>query len=222
MLVQFCIGRSAKYQFDAKVLEHSIRVRSSVGVDVRFVPEHEAVLSRPWEPNQTTTFSFTRFLSPYIWGYKGFTIYMDPDMLCLCDAKEIAELIDPQYVVQVVEHDYTPAHTTKFVGQQTFPQTTYARKNWSSFIIFNNEKCQTIYTHETINTLPGFMLHSFANLEDNLIGSLPKEYNYLVGEENQAEKPKIIHFTNGMPYATSCEYETEWREEVNSMLSYLG
>lgn len=196
MTLQFCIGHNGN--IDATVLQHSIRRRSSIDVDVHILPEHEVVLSRPRAKDQPT--SFTRFLSSYDWKYKGFTIFMDPDMLCLCDAKEIAELFDPQYVVQVVKHPHG---------------------SWSSFMIFNNEKCKDVYTLETVNTLSGSMLHGFTNLRDNDIGSLPREYNYVVGENDQAEQAKIVHFTNGMPYVpelNKCQYADVWYEELNEVL----
>ena len=221
MTLQICIGYNKN--IDGIVLQHSIRRRASIGVDIHIVPEHEILLSRPQEDNQSTPFSFTRFLSLYIWKYKGFTVFMDPDMLCLCDVREIEQMFDPQYVVQVVKHEYVPRSPTKFVDLVQRPQLAYPHKNWSSFMILNNEKCRDVYTLETVNTLSGLTLHGFTNLRDTDVGSLPKEYNYLVGEDNQAEQAKIVHFTNGMPYApglNNCQYADVWNQELTEALRH--
>lgn len=221
MTIQISIGYDSKAGHDYSVLEHSIRRRCSVGVDVRRVPEHDTVLKRPWEITQTTPFSFTRFLTPYLWDFKGVSIFMDPDMLCLCDIKELIDLYDPQYAVQVVKHDYVPHLNTKYVGIQPKAQYAYNRKNWASLIIFNNEKCKEIYTKEIVESVSGIMLHQFSNVDDNLVGALPKQYNYIVGEDNQASTGKIIHFSNGMPYVpyfSTCEYATEWFNELDRSL----
>lgn len=222
MTLQISIGNNKQSVYDFKVLEYSIRQRASISVDIRPVPDHSALLTRSWEITQTTPFSFTRFLTPYMWEYKGISMYMDPDMLCLCDIKELADMYDPQYAIQVVKHNYIPYSHTKYVGQQQQTQYAYQRKNWSSLIIFNNERCKQIYTPETIETLSGIMLHQFTNVEDNMIGSIPKEYNYIVGEPNQAETGKIIHFSNGMPYVpyySTCEYATNWFEEFGRTIA---
>lgn len=222
MTLQVSIGYDSKARHDYTVLEHSIRSRSSVGVDVRKVPEHHTILSRPREITQTTAFSHTRFLTPYMWDFKGVSLFIDPDMLCLCDIKELFDLYDPQYAIQVVKHDYIPQYNTKFVGVLPQAQYAYLRKNWASLIIFNNEKCKEIYTRDIVDNTAGIMLHQFSNIDDSLIGSLPKEYNYIVGETNQAPTAKIVHFSNGMPYVplfSNCEYAQEWFNEFNIAIS---
>ena len=106
------------------------------------------------------------------------------------------------------------------IGRQAFPQYSYPRKNWSSLIIFNSEKCQSVYSYENVNTLAGLDLHTFKNLPEDQIGDLPKEFNYLVGETSQASSAKIAHFTNGMPYnepGQGSEYSREWYEEFQCL-----
>jgi len=219
------VGYSDGHIMDLAVLEHSIRRRSSIPIDIKYVPEHEIVLNRQRDFHQTTPFSFSRFLVPALWGYKGFSVFMDPDMLCLCDVKELYDAFDPQYAVQVVKHDYVPRTSTKYIGSDIKPQYPYARKNWSSLIIFNNEKCKDIYPFDVVNSAPGLALHAFANIDPSLVGELPKEFNVLVNEDNQAEEAKIAHFTNGMPYIDGYKegkYADLWlKEQHHYLASYV-
>ena len=55
-------------------------------------------------------------------------------MLFLDDPAKLFALADDQFAVMVVKHDHQPTETTKMDGQL---QTVYARKNWSSVILWN-------------------------------------------------------------------------------------
>ena len=73
----------------------------------------------------------------------------------------------------MVKHDHVPKETTKFLGQ---PQSKYEKKNWSSVMLFNNEKCQAL-TADYVNTATGLELHRFQWLEsDDLIGDIPHRW----------------------------------------------
>ncbi|MGO8586996.1 hypothetical protein ACC846_39335, partial [Rhizobium ruizarguesonis] len=60
-------------------------------------------------------------------------------------------LRDLRYAVMFVKHDYQPKIDTKFLGQA---QTKYEKKNWSSFILFNNDECRAL-TPNYVNTATG-------------------------------------------------------------------
>ncbi|MDB4351926.1 hypothetical protein OAA60_00670 [Porticoccaceae bacterium] len=117
--------------------------------------------------------------------------------------------------VSVVQHDYKPKPGKKFLGNK---QTIYPRKNWSSVMLFNNPLCRAL-TKKYVETASGMQLHRFM-WTDN-VGSLPPEWNFLVGEENQCEfKPSLIHYTLGGPYFEEfkdCEYSKEWYLAYHSM-----
>ena len=66
-------------------------------------------------------------------------------------------------------------------------QTPYLKKNWSSFMIFNNAKCKTL-TPKLVSKAHGLYLHQFKWTSENLIGSLPKNWNILVGEQKFPRK----------------------------------
>jgi lipopolysaccharide biosynthesis glycosyltransferase len=158
----------------------------------------------------STEFSFSRFLVPHLSGYEGWSLFMDCDMLVYEDIADLFALADDRYAAMCVQHDYVPRDEIKFLNA---PQTKYPKKNWSSFILFNNAKCRAL-TPEYVNSATGLELHQFKWLEnDNLIGSLPAKWNHLVGEYDKIEKPANVHFTVGGPYFNeykTCDYADDW------------
>lgn len=173
------IGFDRKEKIAAKVLAHSIQERSSLPVSITEIrlDQLRGVFHRERHPLQSTDFSFSRFLVPYLCGYSGFAIFMDCDMLCLGDIADLWAHRDAGKAVKVVKHDYRPAEGTKFLNQ---PQTPYAKKNWSSVMLFTNDNCRAL-TPEYVNSASGLELHQFKWLEsDDLIGELPENWNHLV------------------------------------------
>ena len=88
-------------------------------------------------------------------------------------------------------------------------------------MVFNNERCRAL-TPEYVNSASGLALHRFTWLEDPLIGTLPLEWNWLVGEYPYNKDAKIAHFTRGGPYFPEyqdCDYASEWFAESESMRS---
>ena len=126
-------------------------------------------------------------------------------------------LRDERFAVQVVKHDHRPRETRKFLGE---PQSSYEKKNWSSVIIFNNDKCRQL-TPEFVSNESGLTLHQFKWLEsDGLIGELPHRWNHLVGYDSPSAEVSLVHFTLGGPYFEefgNCEYADEWRSELSAM-----
>jgi hypothetical protein len=177
------------------------------------------IMTRERHPLQSTDFSFTRFLTPYLSDYTGWSIFMDCDMLALDDIARLYSLRDDRYAVMVVKHDHVPREDRKFLDQ---PQTPYQKKNWSSVMMFNNAKCRAL-SAEYVNGASGLELHQFKWLDrDDLIGSLPTRWNHLVGYNPPRQDASLVHFTLGGPYFegySECEYATEWRREREEMLS---
>jgi hypothetical protein len=172
---------------------------------------------RERDPKQSTDFAFNRFLVPYLSNYEGWSVFMDCDMLARVDIKQLLNLAVDKYAVQVVKHEYTPKPEDKFLGQT---QTIYARKNWSSVILFNNAACRML-DPQSVNRWTGLELHQFRWLDDAQIGSLPREWNHLVSEYEPNPDAKLVHFTRGtpcFPEYRDCEFAREWREELRDML----
>ena len=202
------------------VLAHSIRARASEPVSIAplKLSELKTVLTRERHPLQSTDFSFSRFLTPYLSDYTGWSVFMDCDMLTRRDIAELWRLRDDRYAVMVVQHDHVPEESTKFLGE---PQTSYEKKNWSSVMLFNNALCHAL-TPEYVNQASGLDLHQFAWLEnDDLIGALPHEWNHLVGYDPPRPDAALVHFTLGGPYFpehADCEFADDWRVEQEAMI----
>ena len=142
---------------------------------------------------------------------------MDNDVILLDDIAKLWALRDDKYSVMCVKHEHTPSEKKKFMGAV---QTSYEKKNWSSVILFNNAKCKAL-TLDYVNNASGLELHQFKWLgDDNLIGGLPLEWNYLADyteeHERVVKEPKLVHYTIGGPFYPDfkdTEYSTEWFAE---------
>ncbi len=166
----------------------------------------------------STEHANARFLTPFL-AKTGWALFCDCDVMFMESPEELFRLADPSKAIMVVHHDYTPAETVKMDGQS---QTRYARKNQSSVMLINcDHKAHRKLTLEAINSLPGRDLHRFCWLEDQDIGELPPEWNYLVGVSKLPEgvKPKLVHFTRGLPDMAGYENQ-EYADEWNAMKPY--
>lgn len=167
------------------------------------------------EAPMSTEFANSRFLAPKL-ASTGWALFMDSDMLVRTDIKRLFDLADPDKAVMVVKHDHQPKARVKMDGQV---QTRYARKNWSSVVLFNCDHPANRPLVETniVNTLPGRDLHRFCWLKDDLIGELHCRWNWLVGHSDPMIDPAIVHFTDGIPTMQGhedCAYADEWRAEL--------
>lgn len=158
----------------------------------------------------STDFAISRFLVPIL-CQSPWALFVDGDVVFLRDAKQLMMLADPRYAVQVVKHRHEPTSDTKMDGQ---PQTGYARKNWSSVMLFNvKHPGNARLTLHDVNTRAGLWLHQFGWLHDTEIGTLPPEWNWLVGVQEKPNKLAIAHFTNGGPFTQGwdgAEHDDIW------------
>lgn len=211
-MIRILIGFDARESVAFHVLSHSIHANASHPVTISPIILHqlEGVLTRPRNPLQSTDFSFSRFLTPYLSGFAGWSLYLDCDMLFFDDVAKLWALRDERFAVMVVKHDYVPKEVIKHFGAV---QTRYAKKNWSSLMLFNNSRCRAL-TPDYVNTTTGLELHQFKWLEDeSLIGDLPLRWNFLVGEYPFDADVSNVHFTNGGPYLSDyrdCDYASDW------------
>lgn len=166
----------------------------------------------------STEFAISRFLVPMLARNMGakWAIFMDCDMLVRTDIGELFAVADDKYAVMCVKHgekDHGPG--TKMDGQA---QSSYARKNWSSVMLFNCRHPSNLrLDDELINTAKGRDLHQFCWLQDHEIGELPAEWNHLVTVDEPDPAAKIAHFTLGVPSMKGykdCEFSDEWRREL--------
>ena len=219
-MIRVFIGFDPREAVAYSVLAHSIQARASTPVAIAplALSQLSQVLTRERHALQSTDFSFSRFLTPYLSGYTGWSLFIDCDMLMRDDVAKLWDLRDERYAVQVVKHDHKPRETTKFLGAA---QTTYAKKNWSSVMLFNTARCRAL-TPDYVNTASGLELHQFKWLESEaMIGELPHRWNHLVGYDAPSEDIALAHYTIGGPYFSefaNCPLADEWRAERDAML----
>lgn len=173
----------------------------------------------------STGFAISRFLAPILAkaAFKtGWALFMDSDVLALDDVDDLFAECDPAKAVMCVKHDQQVVDgSIKMDGQI---QNRYGRKNWSSVVAWNlSHPSNRRLTVQLINTLPGRDLHAFSWLEDDEIGALSPEWNYLVGHTKLPDgvKPKLVHHTEGGPWLPNyqdVEYAEHWREARASWL----
>ena len=147
--------------------------------------------------DKSNDFVYSRFLTPFLNDFEGWAIFADGDMVCQTDIKELLDLRDDSKALQVVKHDYQTKAYQKYLGNIN---QDYPRKNWSSVILWNcSHPKHKILTPDFISNQTGKYLHRFSWLEDEEIGELPKEWNWLATEYPNNEQAKIIHYTLGTP-----------------------
>ena len=219
-MFQVYIGYDSKESVAYHTLAHSILRRSSIPVSITPVMQSQlkGLYTRPRGPTESTEFSLTRFLVPALSQYRGWSMFMDCDMLCRADVAELAALCDQSVdkAALVCKHDYVPKTKRKFLDQV---QTRYERKNWSSLMLFNNERCSAL-TPQYVNSATGLDLHRFKWADDASIGGLPLEWNWLVGEYDVNPAAKIVHYTLGGPWFDEyrdSDFAAEWFEERRLM-----
>lgn len=222
--IRVFIGFDQREAVAYHVLVQSIIRHSSGPVSFTPVVLHHlrSIFSRPVDPKQSTEFSFSRFLVPYLSGYEGWSIFLDCDMLFLDDIYRLWEQRDERYAVMVVKHDYISNTSTKMFAQS---QSQYPKKNWSSLMLFNGPRCRSL-TANYVNTASGLELHQFKWLgSDGLVGEIGMEWNYLVGEYPATGEAKNLHYTLGGPYIhglESCDYADTWFGEYERTVACDG
>ena len=185
-MIRIFIGYDPREAVAYNVLCHSIqaRVTEPVAITPLSLKNLGDLMWRERHDLQSTDFSFSRFLTPYLCGFEGWALFMDCDMLVLDDMAKLWQLRDDQFAVQCVKHDHVPPEERKFLDQ---PQTKYEKKNWSSVMLFNTAKCQAL-TPDYVNTASGLELHRFHWLgDDALIGDsrFPGAYRNPPGHDVQ-------------------------------------
>ena len=160
----------------------------------------------------SNAFTYSRFLTPYLCNFEGWAIFADGDMVCQADITELWNLRDESKAVQVVQHDYETKQTIKYFDQ---PNANYPRKNWSSVILWNcAHPAHRLLTPAFVGGATGAFLHRFSWLQDEQIGSLPKEWNWLAIEYQDNLQAKLVHYTLGTPcfkkYAETAMSEHWW------------
>jgi hypothetical protein len=182
----------------------------------------ERRLGRLWDcisgAPMATEFALSRFLVPELCrgvGWYSWALFMDSDTMWRVPPAELRALLDDDKAVMCVQHEHDPANAIKMDDQV---QTSYPRKNWSSFLAFNcSHPANDTLALDFVNSVRGLDLHRLCWLDDSEIGALPAEWNYLVGHTSDVTDPKIVHWTDGGPWFPAfenAEFADEWREHL--------
>jgi len=221
------VGYDPREDIAYQVCKHSIISRNKNAEVVPLIQKDLRNLgwySRPVDALASTEFTFTRFLIPELMKHNGWALFCDCDIIFLDDVKHLFDQADEKYAVMCVKHDYAPAEGIKMDGQK---QTIYPRKNWSSVVLWNcGHPSNKRVDKQMVNDLDltGAYFHRFSWLNDNEIGELKPEWNWLVGwhQEPKDGRPKAIHYTEGGPWFENyrnCEYSKEWKKELMDMMN---
>ena len=162
-------------------------------LDISKIPEYNREYAA-----QSTEFTYSRFLIPYLENYEGFSIFIDDDILFNESILPMFYYLDLDDAVACVQYDFDTYAETKFNGEKN---VSYPKKLWSSLMIFNNghEDCKKL-TPEVINTESGKYLHQFEWTDK--ISEIPEWYVITEGHDTQEEKWRAcaIHYTRGGPW----------------------
>jgi len=188
------IGIDPRQPLSYNVCRYSIERRASKPVDIQ-------PLRLDWMPVKRrglTDFSFSRYLVPYLCGYEGQALFMDPDMIVLDDITKLEELVSPTDSVSVVKNQ--------------------RRFEWSSLMYFNNSYCEKLTPKLVETGTPQNFEWAYK------VGALPDEWNHLVGYDAPKDA-KIVHYTMGIPCwpeTKDCEYSKEWHKEASMAMSTVS
>lgn len=228
MPLTYCLGYDTKESEAYSVALHSLR-QHQPGLQVNAL--HLPTLRDKglyWRPTSTkdgrlfddiseaymsTEHANSRFLTPILArSMTQWALFTDCDIIAKRPISEIMIQADPRFAVQVVKHAYAPKEGVKMDGQA---QQLYARKNWSSVMLFNcHHPSNARLDVDLVNTRPGRDLHRFCWLQDDEIGDLTPDWNWLVGHSDPEIQPSLIHYTEGlpsMPGYENCAYASDWR-----------
>ena len=159
------IGYEEREHDAYRVCKHSIELLSilkPVQLKSQNIPEYK----RDWGEPQSTDFTFTRFWVPYLSSFTGYSVFVDCDFLFKSNPLNLAQYINPDLAVSVVQHpSYNPNTEIKMDG---VAQHRSYRKNWASLMVFNNEHpSNKILTPDYLNNhKPGIVFHHFKWLKD--------------------------------------------------------
>jgi lipopolysaccharide biosynthesis glycosyltransferase len=197
LMINLYVGYDEREAIAYHVFCHSVIKNTSIPVKIT-----PLVLSQLKEFNEThqdrsNDFVYSRFLTPHLNEFDGWAIFADGDMICQADLKELIGMADPNKALMVVKHDYQTKASIKYLGNIN---ENYPRKNWSSVILWNcSHPKHKILTPEFVSNQTGKFLHRFSWLDDDDIGELPVEWNWLACEYEKNTDAKLIHYTLGTP-----------------------
>lgn len=196
-MLKVFIGYDHRQPVSYSALSYSLIRHSSKPISIIPLVLHSLPITR----SGLTPFTFSRFLVPYLSGYEGWSLFLDIDMMARADISELFEKCDDNYAVMVSKNAL--------------------RFEWTSMILFNCVRCRVL-TPKYVSERDG--LHKITWVPDTDIGSIPGEWNHLVGYDAPNPDAKLVHFTQGVPAFPETkdhEFGEEWRQMASSAFSSI-
>lgn len=214
-MIKIYIGFDPREAVAYHVCANSIIRRASLPVSLTPLALNNLRGYQETHTDGSNQFIYSRFMVPHLENYQGWAIFMDGDMLLRTDIAELWAMRDESKAVMCVHHDYKTKTTQKYLGATN---QDYPRKNWSSVVLWNcGHPANRGVTPQFIEGATGAQLHRFTWLSDDLIGQIPKVWNWLPDEFGPNQDAKLLHWTLGTPcfheYATAPMAE-EWHREA--------
>lgn len=179
-MLRIFVGVDERQPLAYSVLQHSIYQNSSKPVAMTPL----MLKTLPVKRRGLTQFTYSRFIVPWLCGFRGRALFLDADMVVTGD---IAELFDnPDYASPVLVNK----------DQQRF--------EWASAMLFNCENCKVLtpdFVDDEKNQLLDFAWTDRGKGIE--VGTFPAEWNRAVGYD-PTEGAKLYHYTQGIP----CHAET--------------
>jgi lipopolysaccharide biosynthesis glycosyltransferase len=202
--------------FCQSVIEHS-------SIPVSFTPMALNTLSEYTETHKdgSNAFIYSRFLVPYLCGFKGMALWVDGDMIVRSDIAELLWEFQQDEAVKVVKHHYQTKHPIKYLGAKN---EDYPKKNWSSVMLWNcGHHLNKQLTPKFVMEKDGKYLHRFQWLKypEEQVGKLDETWNWLVSEQEYNPDAKLVHYTVGTPCFNGyqdCDYSDEWFDTYKRMI----
>ena len=202
--------------FCQSVIEHS-------SIPVSFTPMALNTLSEYTETHKdaSNAFIYSRFLVPYLCGFKGMALWVDGDMIVRSDVAELLWEFQQDEAVKVVKHHYQTKHPIKYLGAKN---EDYPKKNWSSVMLWNcGHHLNKQLTPKFVMEKDGKYLHRFEWLKypEEQVGKLDETWNWLVSEQEYNPDAKLVHYTIGSPCFKDyqdCDYSDEWFDTYKRMI----
>lgn len=184
------IGYDPRQPIAFNVCAHSIVRHSSVPVSITALKLSQLPIKR----RGLTEFTYSRFLVPWLCGFRGRAVFMDADVVVTGDIKELFDSADASAVCVMQEQE---------------------RFEWPSVMLFNCGAC--------IKLTPEFVDDPENKLFDlawaPYVGRMPRKWNAVIGYGKTDPTSKLWHFTRGIPVWTETQGEDEdsiWFDELEA------
>jgi hypothetical protein len=220
-VIRIFIGHDPREEVGTHVFTSSLLQHCTQPVSI--TPLHKPVLETAFGQKfaqGSNAFTMSRFLVPALADFVGRAVFVDgADMLCRADIADIVREADPFLPVSVVKHEYKTRNNVKYLGTKMEAENLdYDRKQWASVMVMN---CWHLswrrLSPDRVAEMSLLDLLQFKFLQDDQIGELRPEWNWLADEHGFNAEAKIAHFTAGVPgfpAHADVAHGDEWRAQL--------